>query len=263
MTDLSDVSLRAADYRRVFAVLDRCADVRTVPEFRARIATAMTDVFPVRVATCFVGDSYDSQFTDPDATLVGGSGWERNRPVYQEKWAQFDVFATPEARRRLERTRVASLDDLQDLPAGSAAYVRDYLGAWGMRSVSAMHLDLAGQARALVGLFDRDDNALGARDQAALRLLARHLSALTRGLDVIPRRDLLATLTDRQREVARLVADGLSNAAIARRLTLTEDTVKKYVSRILATTGCASRTQLALEVQRQSAQRQSFGPPAT
>ncbi|XVA01600.1 hypothetical protein ACQ86I_19895 [Prescottella equi] len=37
---------------------------------------------------------------------------------------------------------------------------------------------------------------------------------------------------------------------------LAEDTVKKYVSRILAATGCASRTQLALEVQ-------SFGPPAT
>ncbi|PTR24918.1 LuxR family transcriptional regulator [Rhodococcus sp. OK519] len=256
MTELSDVSLRATDYRRVFAVLDRCADVRTVPEFRARIAAAMTDVFPVQVATCFVGDSYDSQFTDPDATLVGGFGWDRKRPVYQEKWARHDVFATPEARRRLEQTRVVSLDDLQDLPAESAAYVRDYLGAWGMRSVNAMHLDLPGQARALVGLFDCDDNALGARDLATLRLLARHLSALTRNLEAAPRRDLLAALTERQRDVARLVADGLSNAAIARRLTLTEDTVKKYVSRILAATGCASRTQLALEVQ-------SFGPPAT
>ncbi|WP_420879716.1 response regulator transcription factor [Rhodococcus sp. (in: high G+C Gram-positive bacteria)] len=260
---MSDVSLQAADYQRVFAVLDRCADVRTVPEFRARIATAMTDVFPVRVATCFVGDSFDSQFTDPDATLVGGSEWHRKRPVYQEKWARHDIFATPEARRRLERNRVASLDDLQELPAESAAYVRDYLGAWGMRSVSAMHLDLPGRARALVGLFDGDDNALGARDMAALRLLARHLSALTRSLGTAPGRDLLATLTERQHEVATLVADGLSNAAIARRLTLTEDTVKKYVSRILAATGCASRTQLALEVQRQSVQRQAFGPPAT
>lgn len=258
MTDLSEVSLRAADYRRVFAVLDRCTDVRTVPEFRTRIATAMTDVFPVRVATCFVGDSYEGQFTDPDATLVGGIGWERNRPVYQAKWAQFDVFATPEARHRLEQTRVASLHDLQNLPAESAAYVRDYLGAWHMRSINAMHLDLPGKARALVGLYDCDDNALGARDFATLRLLARHLSALTRSLEVAPGRDVMAALTERQREVARLVADGLSNAAIARRLTLTEDTVKKYVSRILAATGCASRTQLAVDVQRQS-----FGPPAT
>jgi len=253
---LTEVSLRATDYERVFAVLDRCVDVRTVPEFRTRIAAAMTDVFPVRVATCFVGDSYDSQFTDPDAALVGGHGWECNRPVYQEKWARHDIFATPEARRRLEHNRVASLGDLQDLPAGAAAYVRDYLGAWGLRSVSAMHLDLPGRARALVGLFDGDDSALGTRDLATLRLLARHLSALTRNLETAPRRDPYAALTERQRDVARLVADGMSNAAIARRLMLAEDTVKKYVSRILAATGCASRTQLALEVQ-------SFGPPAT
>ncbi|WP_433608094.1 response regulator transcription factor [Prescottella agglutinans] len=258
---MTEVSLRTTDYERVFAVLDRCADIRTVPEFRIRIVGAMTDAFPVRVATCFVGDTYESQFTDPDATLAGGAGWEHKRAAYQQNWARFDVFGTPEARRRLETTRVASLTDLHELPEESATYVRDYLDGW--RSVNALHLDLPGNARALVGLYDVDENALGPRDFAALRLLARQLSVLTRGLVGVPGRDLLAELTERQRDVARLVADGLSNAAIARRLTLTEDTVKKYVSRILAATGCASRTQLALDVQRQSVQRQSFGPPAT
>ncbi|WP_430334591.1 response regulator transcription factor [Rhodococcus sp. ACT016] len=255
---MTDVSLRTTDYERVFEVLDRCADVRTVPEFRTRIVTAMTDVFPVRVATCFVGSNYASQFADPEATFAGGEAWERKRSVYQKDWARFDVFGTPEARRRLETRRVASLSELHDLPEASAVYVRDYLDACRIRSVNAMCLDLPGQARALVGLFDNDEHALGARDLTALQLLARQLSVLTRSLDAAPRRDLLAPLTDRQRDVARLVADGLSNAAIARRLTLTEDTVKKYVSRILAATGCASRTQLAVDVQRQA-----FGPPAT
>lgn len=258
---MTEAALRTTDYERVFAVLDRCADVRTVPEFRTRIVGAMTEVFPVRVATCFVGDTYESQFVDPDATLAGASAWERTRTVYQRNWARFDVFGTPEARRRLEATRVASLTDLHDLPAESATYVREYLDQW--RSVNALHLDLSGSARALVGLYDVDENALGPRDFAALRLLARQLSVLTRGLANAPGRDLLAGLTDRQRDVARLVADGLSNAAIARRLTLTENTVKKYVSRILAATGCASRTQLAVEIQSQSVQRQAFGPPAT
>ncbi|WP_241566215.1 helix-turn-helix transcriptional regulator [Prescottella agglutinans] len=253
---LTEVSLRTTDYERVFAVLDRCADVRTVPEFRTRIVGAMIDVFPIRVATCFVGDTYEGQFADPDATVAGAAAWERKRAVYQQNWARFDVFGTPEARRCLEATRVASLADLHSLPAESATYVREYLDAW--RSVNALHLDLPGNARALVGLYDVDENALGPRDVAALRLLARQLSVLTRGLVNAPGRDLLAALTERQRDVARLVADGLSNAAIARRLILTEDTVKKYVSRILAATGCASRTQLAVDVQRQS-----FGPPAT
>ncbi|WP_114723200.1 LuxR C-terminal-related transcriptional regulator [Rhodococcus sp. AG1013] len=255
---MTEVALRTADYERVFTVLERCEDVRTVSEFRTRIVAAMTEAFPVRVATCFVGDTYERQFDDPDATVEGSGSWEGIRTVYQKIWSHHDVFATPEARRRLESTRVASLTDLRELPAESEAYVRDYLHAQRMHSVNAIHLDLPDGARALVGLYDADESALGPRDYAALRLLARQLSVLTRGLDTSEHREVLADLTGRQRQVARLVADGLSNAAIARQLTLTQDTVKKYVSRILAATGCGSRTRLAIEVQRQA-----FGPPAT
>ena len=48
--------------------------------------------------------------------------------------------------------------------------------------------------------------------------------------------------------VAALVAEGLSNAAIARRLTMTESSVKTYVSRILTKLGCENRVQAALLV---------------
>jgi len=263
VTDLAEVSLRTSDYQRVFAVLDRCEDVRTVSEFRTRIVDAMTEVFPVRTAACFVGRSFESQFADPEANASGSGGWEAKRAVYRTQWARYDVFASPEARRRLETTRVASLRDLRELPTECAAYVDDYLGAWGIRSVNAMHVDLPGRAHALVGLFDRDENALRSEDFGALRLLARQLTVLARSLETEPWHDVLAPLTERQREVAALVADGLGNAAIARRLTLTEDTVKKYVSRILAATGYASRTQLAVDVQRRSGRRQALGPPAT
>lgn len=248
---LRGASLRTADYERVFAVLERCEDIRTVPEFRTRIVTAVTEVFPVRVATCFVGTDRANQFSDPEATLAGAEAWESKRSVYQQRWARYDVFGTPEARRRLEAGRVTSLAELHDLPTESAVYVREYLNVSGMRSASAMYLDLPGKASAIVGLFDSDRNALGRTDFDALRLLTRQLSVLTRGLAPVAAPDPLTMLTERQREVAHLVADGASNAAIARRLTLTEDTVKKYVSRILAATGYTSRTQLAVGVQCQ------------
>ncbi|MDT0308081.1 response regulator transcription factor [Streptomyces sp. DSM 44917] len=61
----------------------------------------------------------------------------------------------------------------------------------------------------------------------------------------------LAALTPREGEVARLVAEGLSNAEIARRLHMTELTIKSYVSRMLAKLGCANRVQLALLVHDQ------------
>ena len=53
-------------------------------------------------------------------------------------------------------------------------------------------------------------------------------------------------LTEREREILVLLAGGRSNPQIAETLCLADDSVKKYVSRILAATGCQSRMELAL-----------------
>jgi len=56
----------------------------------------------------------------------------------------------------------------------------------------------------------------------------------------------LAVLTEREREVLDLIAEGLTNRQIGERLFLAEKTVKNYVSSLLAKLGMERRTQAAV-----------------
>jgi DNA-binding NarL/FixJ family response regulator len=52
-------------------------------------------------------------------------------------------------------------------------------------------------------------------------------------------------LTGRERDVAALIGEGLSNSAIAERLVVSERTVETYVSSILSKLQFSARTQIA------------------
>jgi DNA-binding NarL/FixJ family response regulator len=98
---------------------------------------------------------------------------------------------------------------------------------------------------------------------AAIRAACRgevHLDAtiakqLTRSL-VAPGPHAVTALTDREREVLVLVAQGLSNQQIADSLVISERTARTHVSNILSKLEVASRTQAALV-----AIREGIAPP--
>lgn len=94
----------------------------------------------------------------------------------------------------------------------------------GIRTVAAGNTLLAPEiTRRLIGHFGeriRDDDGLAKRV-----------------------REMLADLTEREIEVFRLIAAGLSNAEIADTLFLSKETVKTYVSRLLAKLDLRDRVQ--------------------
>ncbi|RJL34607.1 DNA-binding response regulator [Bailinhaonella thermotolerans] len=106
-----------------------------------------------------------------------------------------------------------------------------------------------------VGVAFADESEVGPRERAILARLRRVLAPvireqLRRGEAESPPR---WPLTAREREVAELVAAGLTNRQIARRLGITLETVKKHLTHILAKTECPSRTVLAVAWQRRTA----------
>jgi len=84
----------------------------------------------------------------------------------------------------------------------------------------------------------------------ARRLLEAFPDARSRAKDegadlapVVPGSSLVEALSERELEVLRLIADGLSNQEIADQLVIAVSTVKTHVNRVFGKLGVESRTQ--------------------
>ena len=117
----------------------------------------------------------------------------------------------------------------------------------------AQQIVAAVQAGALSCLLkDIDADALAdtlrkaARGEAVLhpRVAAKLMEALRRGAK--PGSEVLESLSQREREVLTLMAEGLSNLQIAERLGIGEKTVKTHVSNVLGKLNVSDRTQAAV-----------------
>jgi DNA-binding CsgD family transcriptional regulator len=98
------------------------------------------------------------------------------------------------------------------------------------------------QARAGLAIFER----LGARrdaDRAAVML--RSLGVTVRARADTTGGNSPGVLSRRQREVVPLIAEGLSNAAIAKRLFVTPKTIEHHITSILGQLGLRTRTEIA------------------
>ena len=139
--------------------------------------------------------------------------------------------ACQEIRRRFPDTRVVILTSFADddfiaeaLRVGASGYV--------LKQVGGDELVRAVQATA------RGETALD--PQTAARVVAR-----LRDLETKAEADVFRNLSVREKEVLRLIAKGRSNKEIGAALSLSEITVRNYISNVLDKLGLANRVELA------------------
>jgi DNA-binding NarL/FixJ family response regulator len=142
------------------------------------------------------------------------------------------IAATKAIREQHPNTKVIVLTSFVEeekvipaIQAGAAGYL--------LKNVSAPELVRAIQA------------AVGGQAQLD-PLVARKLMERVTAPPRDPEAALADLLTDREREVLKLIASGYSNKEIARELVVSERTVKGHVSNILNKLGVQDRTQAAL-----------------
>jgi DNA-binding NarL/FixJ family response regulator len=149
------------------------------------------------------------------------------------------VAATEMVRQRVPGCRVLMLTTFDDeeyvlraLRAGAAGYLlKDLPAADLAQAVRLAHAGVDQHNPAVIGRL------LDALDRVAVAPLPEPAAAQA---------PLPLLLTPRELDVLRLIAAGASNREIARRLFLSEGTVKNHVSNILTRLGLRDRTQAAL-----------------
>jgi len=238
--------LETRDYRAALRVVESASQANTLEAFRHATLESIARELGHRDLTFFVGDTAEAAFADPSPAVAGRAGLMLEQYV-RGFWRE-DLYARP---RALELFRTRSAVALRELPrpatAGERRYVERFLVANRIDDEIGLKLDTGGAGVALLGVLGDGRRPFGPRDVARLELVARPLAAVLRFYLRAERRATTATrLTPREREVAELVAAGLTNREIARTLWIGEPTVKKHVTRLLRATGCASRTQLAI-----------------
>ena len=168
--------------------------------------------------------------------IAGGEDALADLPVYQPEVILWDLGWSPEE----------SLTQLAELPET----------AW---PIVALLPDEASAGEAwhagLRGLLLR--NAGVEKILAALSAAAQKLVLLDPGLvgELVPALatntiDLVEDLTPREAEVLQLLAEGLPNKSIARKLDISDHTVKFHVNAILSKLGAQSRTEAVVRATR-------------
>jgi two-component system OmpR family sensor kinase len=137
--------------------------------------------------------------------------------------------------------------------------LRGMVEGLGVRSAMDVPLDVGGERRGTVSAISQQPDFFSERDLTFLRAVSGWIGMVTQRSELFEgaaveaerrgeRRsaDEISRITRRERQVASLIAEGLSNAEVGERLVLAEGTVANHVAHIMRRLGLRSRAQIAV-----------------
>ena len=129
----------------------------------------------------------------------------------------------------------------------------------GVHSAIDVPLEVGGERRGTASAISRQPDFFSERDLTFLRAVSGWIGMVTQRSEQFERAaveaerrgerrsaDEISRITRRERQVASLIAEGLSNAEIGDRLVLVEGTVANHVAHIMRRLGLQSQTQIAV-----------------
>lgn len=158
------------------------------------------------------------------------------------RWHHQDPITCGFTRFSTSPEPVAASDVLSRRAAAQLDLYQHTLMPFGFADTAKLFLPAApGEARFF--FFDRRQWGLSDRDRELLALLRPHLVIHRERWR--PRSRALDALTSREREVLEALADGETNAQIAKRLWISPFTVRAHLEHIFGKLGVATRTEAA------------------
>jgi len=240
-----------ADVRALLDVFDRCAPAADDDIFYADVLTGLRELIPCDDITFQLMDVAEQRIR---LLCVSDHGVEREESVGRSDeflemfWRQFweedgcaGPLATGDHATLLHQAEQWSQRAYADTPLGSQ------FAAMGVTDELLVPMTpLGGFDRRLLLFREGNSPVFSEREKAMLALARPHLAELHARRD----RELRGepNLTPRQWEVLRQVAAGASNTETARKLGLSEATVRKHLENVFLRLGVQSRTEAVARV---------------
>lgn len=237
----SKYALNDSERRMLAAIAEACLDIRTQPEFESWINGPVKQFFPHEMMVCAIGQLAGEEIrirqlfgvNSPSACL---DRFERITNCQDRRIVQ----------RWLSQYRAQVINVAEEKEVLSPAERRNVVQT-GVRNIASFGcLDAGGQTGTYFSFADIP-GTLTSRHAFKLEVLLPYLhQAVTR---IVHRRSapfdaparVASPLTKRERQILQLVATGMSNRAIAERLSRSELTVQNHVHAIFKKLGVRNR----------------------